>query len=171
MNSLTKNRWMIVMALFCAMVMSSSPLYAGGAGIKVGTLVIKAIPSTRTNLIIKSSVEVTAVFTDANGKKEYYIGEMGQKLGVDLSLKGAEELGYLVFSAATKYKTGSYAMEGKYFGTKASATVGGGVSAQMLLGGFDKSISLQPFSLGGTEGYGASLGLGYLYLQRDHSRN
>lgn len=130
------------MALFCAMVMCTSPLYAGDAGIKVGTLVIKAIPSTRHNLIVQSSVDVTAVFTDPDCKKEYYIGEMGQKLGLNFSYKKGEQLGYLVFSAASEYKTGSYAMQGKYFGAKASATVGGGVSAQILLGGLDKSFSL-----------------------------
>ena len=43
---------------------------------------------------------------------------------------------------------------------------GVGVGAQLLIGGFDKSFTLQPFSAGGVKGVGASLGLGYLYLQK-----
>lgn len=58
-------------------------------------------------------------------------------------------------------------MQGKYFGTEASATVGAGVSAQMLLGGFEDSFTLQPLAIGVNEGVGASLGLGYLYLQKN----
>ena len=55
---------------------------------------------------------------------------------------------------------------GKYFGTKASAAVGVGAGVQVLLGGFDKSFTLQPLAAGGVKGAGASLGIGYLYLQR-----
>jgi hypothetical protein len=95
---------------------------------------------------------------------------MGTRLGVDISHKTGETLGYLVFSAASDYKTGSYALQGKYFGSKASAAAGAGIGVQVLLGGLEKSFSLQPFAAGGVEGYGASLGLGYLYLQKDHTR-
>jgi hypothetical protein len=115
-------------------------------------------------------VDVVATFKDPNGKIEYYIGEMGQKLGVDLSYKVDEVLGYAVFSASSAYKTGSYALQGKYFGTKASVAWGVGVSGQLMIGGFDKSFSLQPVSLGATTGVGANLGLGYLYLQKDPNK-
>lgn len=163
-------RFMSVMVLCCAVLMGASNLYAGDGGIKVGSLEVRAIEGTRHNLIIKSSVDVEAVFTDSKGNKEYYIGEMGQKLGVDLSYKTKEVLGYLVFSASSDYKTGSYAMQGKYFGQKATAALGIGTGVQILLGGFDKSFSLQPIALEGVEGAGASLGLGYLYLQKDHRK-
>ena len=152
----------------CAIVLISAQAYAGDAGVKVGTLKITVIPGSGHNLIIRSSSDIEAVFTDSAGKTEHYIGEMGVKLGVDLTYKTEEQVGYLVFSPAADYKTGSYALEGKYFGTAASASVGAGVSARMLLGGFDKSFTLQPLALGVNKGAGASLGLGYLYLQKAH---
>ena len=163
-------KMMAVLILFCAMIISTSPLYAGEEGVKIGSLDIRAIPSTRHNLIIKSSVDIKAVFTDSAGNKEYYIGEMGQKLGLDLSIKTGETLAYVVISAASEYKTGSYAMQGKYFGTKASAAVGAGLGVQLLIGGFEKSFTLQPIAVGGVEGAGASYGMGYLYLQKDPTR-
>ena len=160
---------MLILALVCFF---GNPLstYAGDAGIKTGTLTVKAVEGSRMNLIIRSSVDVKAEFTDLGGNKEYYIGEMGQKLGIDLSIKKKEVLRYAVFSPASEYKTGKYALAGKYFGTKASAAVGVGAGVQVLLGGFDKSFTLQPLAAGGVKGAGASLGIGYLYLQRDSSK-
>lgn len=163
----TKKRWTAIIGLLFAVMFISSTLYAGDAGVKHGTLVIKSIPGTSHNLIIKSSVDVAAVFTDTAGNKEHYVGEMGIKLGVDLSIKKSEEFHYLVFSPSSDYKTGSYALQGKYFGQSASVAVGAGPSVKILLGGFDKSFSLQPLALGGNMGYGATAGLGYLYLQKN----
>lgn len=144
-----------------------APVCAGKDGIKIGTLTIKAVKGTRHNLLVTSSVDVVAEFKDEDGKTEHYIGEMGTKLGVDLSFKSDEVLGYAVFSPSSDYKTGSYALQGKYFGQKVSAAVGAGPSVQILLGGFDKSFTLQPIAIGYTKGVGASAGLGYLYLQKD----
>lgn len=161
---------MAMVAAFGLILLNTSTLLAGDAGVKLGTLEIKAIESTRHNLIIKSSVDVVATFSDSGGTKEYYVGEMGVKLGVDASYKTDEILEYGVISASTAYKTGSYALQGKYFGQKVSATVGGGVEAQVFIGGFDKSFTLQPIAVGVTEGIGVTAGLGYLYLERDHSK-
>jgi hypothetical protein len=167
MKKLTKS--IIVMCLFSVLLLGAAATYAA-EGVKMGTLTVKAVPGSGKNLIIKSSVDVEAVFTDTAGKKEYYIGEMGYKLGVDFSIKSHEQLEYAVFSPSTDHKTGSYALQGKYFGQKATAQMGIGGGAQILLGGLDRSISLQPLALTGTKGYGVSAGLGYLYLQADYSK-
>lgn len=166
----TKTRLIFVMCLFSVLLLGVTTLYAGSKGVKTGQLVINTVPGTGHNLIIRSSVDIEAVFTDNTGKKEYYIGEMGLKLGVDLSVKSDEKVIYAVFSPASDYRTGSYALQGKYFGQKVDAEVGAGAGAQILLGGFDGSFSLQPLALAGTKGYGASAGLGYLYLQKDQRK-
>lgn len=88
-------------------------------------------------------------------------------LGVKFSLKEKEVLRYVVIAASSDYKTGSYALEGKFFGTKASASVGAGIGAQFLIGGFEESFSLQPISVGEVKGVRANIGLGYLNLQKD----
>jgi hypothetical protein len=166
----TAMRMVTAIGLSCLMLLGASALHAREEGIKIGSLVIKAVPGTRENLLIRSSVEVQATFTDEAGKKEHYIGEMGIKMGIDLSFKSDETLGYAVFSVASDYKTGSHALQGKYFGQKASAAVGAGPSVQLLIGGLEKSFTLQPIAIGTTEGYGASGGLGYLYLQKAPGR-
>jgi hypothetical protein len=44
-----------------------------------------------------------------------------------------------------------HALEGKYAGATAGPTVGVGVGANVLVGGFDRSIALQPLSVEGNK--------------------
>ena len=57
------------------------------------------------------------------------------------------------------------ALEGDYVGVSASATAGVGVGANVLVGGFDKSISLQPLSVSGNEGLNVAAGIGSITLK------
>jgi hypothetical protein len=59
------------------------------------------------------------------------------------------------------------ALEGGYGGVSASATVGVGAGANVLLGGFDKSIALQPISIEGNTGLNVAAGIGALNLKFD----
>jgi hypothetical protein len=159
----------IGVAVLCALVLAVPSLYAaeeGKKGVRIGTLVINTLPDTRQNLLIRSSVDVEATFKGEDGATEMYVGEMGIGLGVDLSIKKGETIGYVVFSPSSDYEVGSYAIAGKYYGADASAAFGAGVTGKVLLGGSKKSFTLQPLMLGGHEGLGASAGLGYLYLQK-----
>lgn len=144
---------------------SATSAQAGDEGLKVGVLVCSAIPDSGYNLIVTSSVKVRCKFTDVNGNKEFYVGETGIGLGVDLNFKTKEELGWTVLGATTDYKAGSHALAGKYAGAKASASVGVGTGAAVLVGGGNKNFSLQPVALEANQGIGAAGGLGYLYLE------
>lgn len=160
-------RFVILILVFgLSLFLLDTPQGFAAEGIKIGTLEIQTVPGTRSGLLIRSSVDVTAVFTDTKGKKEYYVGETGVKFGINLSAKDEQAISYLVFSASSDYKTGSYALEGKYFGAKADASLGAGVGAMVLIGGFDKSFTLQPLSVETLKGWGVEAGLGYLYLQK-----
>jgi hypothetical protein len=60
------------------------------------------------------------------------------------------------------------ALAGGYGGVTASATVGVGVGAHVLIGGFDRSISLQPVSVEGNSGLDVAAGIGAMNLK--HAR-
>ncbi|MGD9075856.1 MAG: DUF992 domain-containing protein [Desulfobacteraceae bacterium] len=156
-----------IIGMCCMMLLSTPPVYAGEEGIKIGQLVIEAVPGTRQNLIVKSSADIKGLFTDTKGKKEYYIGETGVKLGLNLNIKEGEKIYYTVFSVASEYKTGSYALQGRYFGQRVSVAAKAGAGAALLIGGFKKSFTLQPLALQEVKGWGVDAGLGYLYLQKD----
>jgi Protein of unknown function (DUF992) len=59
----------------------------------------------------------------------------------------------------------SGALEGDYAGASASATVGVGVGANVLVGGLDKSIALQPLSVEGNKGLNVAAGIGSISLK------
>jgi hypothetical protein len=90
------------------------------SGVRIGAINCEAVPGTRFNLLIMSSVDVRCTFIDANGR-EHYRGETGIALGADLNLKGMEKISFAVLAATSDYKIGSHALAGKYLGAKASA--------------------------------------------------
>jgi hypothetical protein len=56
-------------------------------------------------------------------------------------------------------------LSGDDAGAPASATVGVGVGANVLVGGLDKSITLQPLSVGGSRGQDVAAGVGEISLK------
>ena len=153
--------------MFSIAISSPVPAYADDPGVRIGVLVCEAIPGSGYNLIITSKVDIKCTFEDAAGNKEYYVGETGIGLGVNLSFKTKQKIAFTVISLTSDYKIGSYALAGKYIGGKASAGLGVGVGVAALIGGGAKNFSLQPLALEGFEGVGVTGGLGYLYLEPD----
>jgi len=56
------------------------------------------------------------------------------------------------------------ALAGGYAGLSAEVTVGGGVGANLLIGGFKESITLQPLSVQVQEGFNIAAGIGSMSL-------
>ena len=65
---------------------------------------------------------------------------------------------------ASEVATG--ALEGDYGGASAQITAGLGVGANALVGGFDRSIALQPVSVEGNTGLAAAAGVGVMTLRQ-----
>ena len=77
--------------------------------------------------------------------------------GADIGYIQGGIIAWGVIAPTTDVKPG--ALEGVYSGVSASATVGAGVGANVLVGGLNKSISLQPVSVQGTTGLNAAAGI------------
>ena len=71
---------------------------------------------------------------------------------------------WAVYRAGKSLRDGDLA--GSYGGVSAEATVVVGVGANALVGGADKSISLQPFSVEGQTGLNIAAGVTELTLER-----
>ncbi len=67
-----------------------------------------------------------------------------------------------VFAPSSDVRPG--ALQGDYAGATASATVGVGLGANVLVGGLDKSIALQPLSVEGNRGLNVAAGVGAISL-------
>ena len=133
---------------------------AMAGGVKVG--VLKCRIDGGVGFIIGSSKGVDCVF-NPSGKRpnERYTGTIG-KLGLDIGITQESYLAWIVF-APGKIKAG--ALKGSYTGATAEATVGLGLGANALIGGFRKGINLQPLSLQAQTGLNVAAGIASLKLR------
>ena len=122
------------------MLASAAPAMADGT--KVGTLECRV--SGGVGFIITSSKALSCVFKASNGSQERYVGTI-RRFGLDIGITGPGELGWIVIAPERGRKAG--ALEGDYAGVGAEITIGAGVGANALLGGFERSVTLQPLSI------------------------
>jgi hypothetical protein len=90
-----------------------------------------------------------------------YIGVMNS-LGLDIGITAGEVMAWGVITPNAGPMRGKLA--GKYVGASGSIGLGVGVGANVLVGGSNRSISLQPLSVQGTVGINLSLGISGLTL-------
>lgn len=150
----------IILASVLVLAAAASPAYAKG-GVKVGMLTCGI--EGGVGFIIGSSKGIDCVFQPAGGGAvESYSGRIG-KLGVDIGVTGQTTVAWAVF-APGKVNRGS--LKGNYTGATAEATVIAGLGANVLIGGFRKSINLQPVSVQAQTGLNVAAGIASLHLDR-----
>src|SRR3954469_592575 len=129
-------------------------------GVKVGTLTCQV--ASGWGFIFGSSKDLRCNFHPNRGVGEHYIGTVS-KFGVDIGYTDSAVIVWAVFAPTSGIKHG--ALEGSYAGATASATVGVGVGANALVGGFDRSFTLQPLSIEGSTGLNVAGGIGAISLK------
>jgi hypothetical protein len=111
--------------------------------------------------IIGSSKAIECVFEPAGGgERERYEGRI-RKLGVDIGVTGRSVVAWAVFAPG---KTRAGALDGYYAGASAEATVAAGPGVNVLIGGFNRSINLEPVSFQGQTGLNVAAGIAGLRL-------
>lgn len=111
--------------------------------------------------IFGSSKELSCLFTRTDGVAEKYTGSV-KKFGVDLGFTKEAQMVWLVFAPGN---IAPGALTGGYVGATASATVGVGVGANVLIGGGSGQVTLQPVSVEGSKGLNVAAGLAEVALQ------
>lgn len=148
-----------------AVLLAASSLLVGPAqagGVKVGVLTCAVDPGW--GYVIVSSKALNCNYVPNDGLGERYFGTI-TKVGVDLGYTAGGTIVWNVIAPASDLGPG--AIEGKYGGATAQATVGIGLGANVLVGGFDKSIALQPVSIESTTGLNIAAGVGAMNLRFD----
>jgi len=112
-------------------------------------------------LIIGSQKSTVCTFNPRRGRNERYVGFI-RRFGLDVGVTRRGVLAWAVFSGGS-VAPGSLA--GSYVGGAAEATVGAGLGANVLVGGSNRSIALQPVSVSGQTGLNFALGVGDLELR------
>jgi hypothetical protein len=113
-------------------------------------------------LVFGSQRTLNCTFTPSvPGPVEFYAGTL-TKLGVDIGVTAGGAMVWLVY-APTSRPAG--ALSGSYGGATAEATVGAGVGANVLIGGSNRTIALQPVSLQGQAGLNVAAGVAGIDLR------
>jgi hypothetical protein len=133
------------------------------AKIVSGTLTCKGKGSV--GLIIGSKETLTCTYAPAgNSPPQSYTATI-TKIGLDVGVKGASTMVWTVLYSTSDLP--AEALAGKYAGVSADASVGIGGGANVLLGGSNSAVTLQPLSVQGQAGLNLAVGVSGLTLQHN----
>ena len=150
----------VLAALAVAATVASSAAMAQAERVKAGTLTCDI--SGGIGLIITSHKEVSCMFTPSQpGPREVYTGAI-EKFGLDIGATAGGEMIWAVYAPTTR-RFG--ALAGRYSGASAEATVGAGLGANVLIGGSNRTVTLQPVSVQNQAGLNLALGVAELELR------
>ena len=147
------------LALAIGIAASGGPASAQGS-LQVGTLTCNVAGGW--GFVFGSSKSVRCTFARAGGRPEHYSGSIN-KFGVDIGYTQGGVLVWGVFAPSANLAPG--ALSGNYGGVTGSATVGVGAGANVLVGGSNRTISLQPVSIEGNTGLNVAAGIGSITLR------
>jgi hypothetical protein len=133
---------------------------AAAQRIKAGLLTCDV--SGGIGLIITSQKQVSCVFNpDGPGPQEGYVGTF-TKFGLDIGVSGA---GVMVWGVFTESTRGPGFLAGDYVGATGEVSVAAGLGANVLVGGSNRTVALQPVSISGQTGINLAVGIGDLALR------
>lgn len=114
-------------------------------------------------LILGSQKDVTCQFlpADSNSPREVYVGVIN-KFGLDIGVTAKGQMVWNVFAPTSRPVA---ALAGDYVGAGAEATVAVGLGANVLVGGNNRTIALQPVSVQAQEGLNVAAGVTELRLR------
>jgi hypothetical protein len=112
--------------------------------------------------IVGSVTNLGCVLRITGMPEDRYVATI-RKVGVDLGITQESALAWNVWAPVAQLGPG--ALSGNYAGAQGSATVGIGVGGNVLVGGSDNSIALQPLSVQGQVGLNVAAGLESLELR------
>jgi hypothetical protein len=113
-------------------------------------------------LVFGSQRTLNCTFTPSGpGPVEFYAGTL-TKLGVDIGVTAGGVMVWLVYAPTSR---AAGALSGSYGGATAEATVVAGVGANVLIGGSNRTVELQPVSLQGQSGLNVAAGVAGIDLR------
>ena len=127
---------------------------------QVGTLVCDV--SGGLGMIIASHKQIQCIFNPSvPGARDAYVGTIS-KFGLDIGATTSGQIFWAVY-APTSLIFG--ALAGTYTGATAEATIAVGLGGNVLVGGSNRTIALQPLSVTGQTGLNLAAGVASIELR------
>lgn len=144
-----------------AFLSALTPGVASAQSLKVG--VLQCHLSGGVGMILMMNQALDCVFKgQSGGPPSHYIGRL-TNVGANIGISGPGRMVWGVMAATNNLAPG--ALAGDFVGAQGSVAVGAGAGGAVLVGGSNRSISLQPISVSVGTGLNVSAGVGSLNLQ------
>ena len=154
----------VLASIAAGMLVSSYVAAAAQQPIKrVQVGVLECRGGASVGFIVGSVTNLGCVLRGEGMPEDRYVAVI-QKVGLDIGITEETALAWNVFAPVARLAPGDLA--GQYAGADASAVVGLGAGGNVLVGGSNKSIALQPLSVQGGVGLAVAAGLESLELRR-----
>lgn len=131
------------------------------SSIEIGTLT--CIGGEGVGLILGSQKSYRCRFTGTGGQHRETYEATITKIGLDVGVTGTSTMVWTVLAASPQHRDG--VLGGSYAGAAADVSVGIGGGGKVLVGGSDKSITLQPLSVQGQVGLNLAVGVAGMTLR------
>jgi len=126
--------------------------------VQVGTL--ECSMSAGIGLLVGSQRNVSCYFKVGGAVVESYTGTM-TRVGLDVGFTTGGAIIWTVFADTNRY---AGMLNGTYAGASAEMSVAAGLGANVLVGGSQRTVALQPVSVQGQTGLDIAAGIGALEL-------
>jgi hypothetical protein len=153
-------RRLIILASAAAALVASVAGASAQERVQVGVLECRGGASI--GFIVGSVTNLGCVLRIDGMPEDRYVATI-RKVGVDLGITQETALAWGVFAPTRRLGPGD--LSGNYAGAQGSATIGVGAGGNVLVGGSNNSIALQPLSLQGQVGLSVAAGLESLELR------
>ncbi|MGZ3295230.1 MAG: DUF992 domain-containing protein [Xanthobacteraceae bacterium] len=153
-------RYAIGAAAFALAVGSIDP--AAAQRVKAGVLTCDV--SAGIGFIIGSQKTVSCVFApEPAGPQQIYSGSIS-KFGLDIGVTSSGVMIWGVFADSVA-GPGPGFLAGDYFGATGEVTIAAGLGANVLVGGSNRTVALQPVSVDSSVGLNLAVGVAELHLR------
>ena len=135
-----------------------APAKAQPRRVQVGQLTCSL--SSSIGMIVGSQRNVNCIFHTDGMADESYTGTM-TRVGLDIGVTTGGAILWGVFADTNRY---AGMLTGTYAGASAEASIAAGLGANVLVGGSNRTVALQPLSVQGQVGLNIGAGIGALEL-------
>jgi hypothetical protein len=157
----TKSKWSARLLTVSVLIALPSLAQPQASYSRAGVLSCRMAPTI--GLIVGSRQTMSCQFKpDSGGQSENYSGVM-RRIGLDLGITAGGGMAWAVLMNAEFPGRGGLA--GVYVGASGDIALGVGVGANVLVGGSNKSVALQPVSIEGQVGVNLAIGVANLELR------
>lgn len=149
-----------IITTLCGPAMAQQPAPAPAPKVQVG--VLQCLGGASIGFIVGGVTNLKCVLKVDGVPDDPYVAII-QKVGLDIGITEQTALAWAVFAPVARLAPGDLA--GTYDGVTADVAAGLGLGANLLVGGSNRAIALQPASVEGNVGIGVSAGLENLQLR------